>query len=101
MSNLSFCANFAADARSRHADACTVVVSVLKVFSRNSRRDLANRFCKLDRSLWILDRFSAMFGFPCVGQRRHALHKAAKPGNFFYIAKATNGAIGFPSFVDS
>ena len=42
----------------------TVVVSVEKDDSRSSRSVFESRFCSDERSVWILDRFSAMFGLP-------------------------------------
>mmetsp|Transcript_45168 Transcript_45168/g.118540 ORF Transcript_45168/g.118540 Transcript_45168/m.118540 type:complete len:218 (+) Transcript_45168:525-1178(+) len=42
----------------------TVVVNVENEVSRSSRSVLESRFCSVDRSVWIFERFSAMFGFP-------------------------------------
>ena len=49
----------------------TVVVSVEKEFSRSSRSVFDNKFCRLDRSVWIFERFSAMLGLPCATRKQH------------------------------
>ena len=48
----------------RALSSSTVVVSVEKAFSRSSRSVFDSRFCRFERSVWIFERFSAMFGLP-------------------------------------